>query len=94
MPTAVRIESIEKTMSSSMIWTIAAPKPSTACEVVSKTSSSAPGSTLWWISLVAFHSRKRPPAMRIRSRQEKAVSKLGVPWASTGPAMPRSKTGA
>ncbi|MCY1246675.1 hypothetical protein D9M72_599370 [compost metagenome] len=44
-------------------------------------------STAWWISLVAFHTRNRPPAMRIRSRQEKAVSKVS-PW------KPRSKTGA
>jgi hypothetical protein len=27
---------------------------------------------LWWISLVAFQTRKRPPPIRIRSRQEKA----------------------
>ena len=29
------------------------------------------GSTVWWISLVAFQIRNRPPAIRIRSRQEK-----------------------
>ena len=37
----------------------------------------SPGSTLWWISLVAFQIRNRPPAIRIRSRTEKAVSKAG-----------------
>ena len=26
---------------------------------------------MWWISLVAFHTRNRPPTIRIRSRQEK-----------------------
>ena len=31
----------------------------------------ATGSTVWWISRVAFQTRNRPPAMRIRSRQEK-----------------------
>ena len=30
---------------------------------------------MWWISLVAFQTRKRPPAIRIRSRQEKACPK-------------------
>ena len=54
----------------------------------------APGSTLWWISLVAFQTRNRPPAIRIRSRQEKLVSKPGSPWAPGAPWIPRSKTGA
>ena len=30
---------------------------------------------MWWISLVAFQTRKRPPAIRIRSRQEKPCPK-------------------
>ncbi|CPN08941.1 Uncharacterised protein [Bordetella pertussis] len=28
------------------------------------------GSTWWWISLVAFHTRNRPPATRMTSRHE------------------------
>ena len=42
------------------------------------------GSTVWWISLVAFQTRNRPPAIRIRSRHEK-------PWPKaekTGAVMP------
>ena len=55
MPTAVRIESIEKTMSSSRIWTIAAPKPSDFwLLVLSSAESDSAGSTLWWISVVAL----------------------------------------
>ena len=41
------------------------------------------GSTVWWISLVAFHTRKRPPAIRIRSRQEKPWPKaVKTGWVS------------
>ena len=43
-----------------------------------------PGSTVWWISLVAFQTRNRPPAIRIRSRQEKAWPKA----VKTGAVMP------
>jgi hypothetical protein len=93
MPTAVRIESIENTMSSRMIWKIAPPTLEIAAVLTSGADSSASGSTLWWISLVAFQIRNRPPAIRIRSRHEKAVSKVGSPCDS-GPARPRSNTGA
>jgi hypothetical protein len=44
--------------------------------------------------LVAFQIRNRPPAIRIRSRQEKAVSKLGSAMRAGGPCRPRSNTGA
>src|SRR5688572_28162723 len=71
MPMAVRIESIEKTMLSSMICTIAEAKlVETGC-FLSSMSSLGTGSREWWISLVAFHTRNRPPAMRMMSRQEK-----------------------
>ncbi|RYF34633.1 MAG: hypothetical protein EOO26_03805 [Comamonadaceae bacterium] len=43
---------------------------------------------------MAFQIRKRPPAMRIRSRHENCVSKLGTPAASSEPLRPRSNTGA
>ena len=45
---------------------------------LSSVASASPASTLWWISLVAFQTRNRPPAIRIRSRHENAVSKLGI----------------
>ena len=77
MPTAVRIESMEKTRSSIRICTMAAPKLVIALFFASIMSPVGAGSTVWWISLVAFHSRNMPPAIRIRSRQEKAVSNPG-----------------
>ncbi len=94
MPTAVRIESTENTMSSAMIWAMAAAKPSAALPLSGSSSSplSPSGSMLWWISLVAFHNRNRPPAIRIRSRPENAVSKLGTPLKPGSPVMPRSIT--
>ena len=93
MPTAVRIESSEKTMSSRMICVMALPKLSTAPPFLSSTPSPGVGSTLWWISLVAFQIRNRPPAIRIMSRQENSVSNVGAPWLSSGPFRPRSNTG-
>ena len=39
---------------------------------------------MWWISLVAFQTRNRPPAIRIRSRHEKAWPKAE----NTGAVMP------
>ncbi len=75
MPTAVRIESIENTRSSARICTIAVAKVAPAALAGENTSSGAgSGSRLWWISLVAFQTRNRPPAIRIRSRQEKCRS--------------------
>ncbi|MNE79749.1 hypothetical protein D3C76_1513550 [compost metagenome] len=70
MPTAVMMLSIEKTMSSTRICPIAAAKPRVMVDDA-LASAWARGSTLSWISLVAFHSRNRPPAMRIMSFQEK-----------------------
>ena len=70
MPTAVMIESTENTRSSSRIWKIAPPSvsgdawPTIVVLVVGRID-------VWWISLVAFQIRNRPPAIRIRSRQEK-----------------------
>ena len=51
------------------------------------------GSMVWWISLVAFHTRNRPPASRIRSRQENARSTTGWPSAPGGIANGRTITG-
>ena len=82
MPTAVMIESTEKTRSSSRIWKIAPPRVRFS---VWPTISSlwSCGSTEWWISLVAFQTRKRPPAIRIRSRQEKPCPKaVKTGWVS------------
>jgi len=79
------MESTENTMSMRMIWKITAPKLVATREVLSRKSAGL-GSTAPWISLVAFQSRKRPPAIRIRSRQEKVRS--------NAPAVaPREKTG-
>src|SRR6266849_3751699 len=66
MPTAVMIESNEKTMSMIMICRITPEKVApTAAEAAPFSPSSS-----WWISLVLFHRRKRPPAIRMRSRPE------------------------
>ena len=77
MPTAVRMESIEKTRSSRMIWKMAAPAlemtTSLALPFLSSMSWLGAGSTVWWISLVAFHIRNRPPAIRIRSFHENSL---------------------
>ncbi len=66
MPTAVRTESSENTMSSSTIWIrtdrMDAEPPDVACP-------SSPSSDSW-ISVVAFQIRNRPPPIRIRSRTE------------------------
>ena len=69
MPTAVMIESSENTMSSTMIWAITPPK-----EVATRLRLGSPPapSIFWWISWVALAIRNRPPAIRIRSRHEKA----------------------
>ena len=72
MPTAVRMESIEKTRSRMMIWKIAAPALEMTTSFLSSTSWLGVGSTVWWISLVAFQIRNRPPAIRIRSFHENA----------------------
>src|SRR2546426_958994 len=66
MQTAVMIESNEKTMSMIMICRITPEKVApTAAEAAPFSPSSS-----WWISLVLFHRRKRPPAIRMRSRPE------------------------
>ncbi len=70
MPTAVMMLSIENTRSSIRICPIAAVKVMLPA-LLSNISGPGSGSTLWWISLVAFHTRNRPPAIRIRSRHEK-----------------------
>jgi hypothetical protein len=62
MPTAVTMLSREKRRSSSRIWVIADPKVIVAF-AVSKISSFGVGSTLWWISLVAFQTRNRLPTI-------------------------------
>jgi len=84
------MESTENTRSSRMIWKMAEPTllmTTSFLSFSSRWSFDGVVSTAWWISFVAFQTRKRPPAIRIRSRQEKAVSKVS-PW------KPRSKTGA
>src|SRR5271165_4795666 len=70
MPTAVMMLSTEKTMSMRTIWTSAERTPSGAGLV--EPSSSASGSTLSWISVVAFQTRNSPPASSSRSRAEKS----------------------
>ena len=70
MPTAVMIESIENTRSSSRIWKIAPVIEISSVRPIMFSLGSS-GSTEWWISLVAFQTRNRPPAIRMRSRQEK-----------------------
>jgi hypothetical protein len=56
------------------------------------------GSMLWWISLVAFQRRNRPPAMRIMSFHDKALpnsSTTGsVSWTiqATVPSKPKRRT--
>ncbi len=69
---------MEKMMSRSRIWTMAEPRLVTT-RWPTRRASSWPGSTLSWISRVAFQIRNRPPAIRIRSRQEKLRSKGGCP---------------
>ena len=93
IPTAVRIKSTEKTMSSIRTWMIAELKVSVP-RPTSNTSSLGLKSMLWCISLVAFQTRKSPPAIRMRSRQENLVSKLGSPCGPGGPCIPKSITGA
>ena len=58
-----------------MIWKMAEPTLLMTTSFLSFSSRAWDGvvSVAWWISLVAFHSRKRPPAIRIRSRQLKAA---------------------
>src|SRR3546814_20768981 len=58
MPTAVMIESIEKTRSSRMIWKIAALTVSPATFLVSNTSSLGSRLTLLWYSMVHFQTMK------------------------------------
>ena len=71
MPTAVITESSENTMSMIAICTMTAAKPArTAAAACS--SSSSPSSEPW-ISCTLFHSRKRPPPMRMRSRPEMSL---------------------
>ena len=69
MPTAVMIESTENTRSSSRIWKMAPPTVRVTWPTMFSLPSS--GSTVWWISFVAFQTRNKPPARRIRSRHEK-----------------------
>jgi hypothetical protein len=71
---------------------IADEKPIAACEPTS-TCGAASGSTLWWISVVAFQTRNRPPAIRMRSRHEKPwpnASKSGVVRRTMIAIVPRS----
>ena len=70
MPMAVTIELTEKTRSMTMICETIMAKP--APVVASAPCSPAAASTSLWISRVALTSRKKPPASRTRSRQEKA----------------------
>jgi hypothetical protein len=72
MPTAVMIESSEKTMSITMICRITAVKVAFTALLASPSSPSSEP----WISVVAFQTRNRPPAIRIRSRPE-------ISWPST-----------
>ena len=65
MPMAVITESSEKTMSSSMIWTITA-----ANDAPGAARPAASPSSFSWISNVALASRNSPPPSRIRSRPE------------------------
>ena len=63
------MESSENTMSMMMICTMMAAKLAfTPFEAWP----SSP-SVSWWISMVDFHTRNRPPAMRMRSRPEMSV---------------------
>ncbi|MNN77608.1 hypothetical protein D3C81_1940900 [compost metagenome] len=71
MPTAVITESRENTMSMMAIWMMVAMKLRAAPLGTSSVSSSP--SRLWYISVLLFHSRNRPPKKRIRSRPE-------MPW--------------
>ena len=72
MPTAVMMQSIEKTRSSSRIWHDGgASKADDRGGLPVDTSPCSAWATLWWISVVAFQTRNRPPAIRIRSRHEK-----------------------
>jgi len=80
--------------SSRMIWKMAAPKLTAACLVGIKAPGEGSGSTLWWISLVAFQTRNRPPVIRIRSRQEKFKSNGARPEASGCGEKGKEKTGA
>ena len=66
MPTAVITESSEKTMSSSMIWTMTAANDGAAR---AEPCPSSPSSRSW-ISIVALPSRNSPPPIRMRSRPE------------------------
>ena len=66
MPTAVMIESSEKTRSMIMICRMTAPKVAlTEAEVCPSSPSRLP-----WISVVLLAIRKRPPSIRMRSRPE------------------------
>ena len=73
------IESSEKTRSITAIWVTASKK---LWATLTSWLSSTP-STEEWISTVAFHSRNRPPASRIRSRHENAKSPImAIGWVS------------
>ena len=66
MPTAVRMESIENTMSIMTICAMRTAKPAeTACPSAFSSCSISP-----WISRVPFTIRKSPPPIRMMSRQE------------------------
>ena len=70
IPTAVMTESSEKTMSSSMIWTM------TLANDAATRSERVPFLAFEpsWISYVLLPSRNRPPPIRIRSRPEIVVA--------------------
>jgi hypothetical protein len=76
--------SIENTRSSSRIWKIAPPRSATRQRLAAMSVLVVDRVDVWWISLVAFQTRNRPPAIRIRSRQEKpwpkAVKTGVVSW--------------
>ena len=73
MPTAVRTESSEKTMSSRTICT-STPRQRRARGSRAGVRGPVSPSSDSWISVVAFQSRKRPPPMRIRSRHENSLT--------------------
>ena len=75
MPTAVITESSEKTMSSSMIWTITLPNDAAA---LPRGRRAAALRACRESRYVLFASRNRPPPIRIRSRARDVVADIDV----------------
>ncbi len=73
MPIAVSMESTENTTSRTTICKMIIAKLVLAARTPNSSPASA-GSSLCLISVVDFQIRNAPPAIRIRSRREKAVS--------------------